>query len=104
RDQALRLVLLTGADRDGQRQPLAVADQVHLGPEAALAPPQGMVRRFAGGPFFFSAPAAALWARTTVPSTKNRFQPMRPSAWRRTCSASRIRSQSPSRVQRRKRP
>jgi hypothetical protein len=52
-------MLLARADGHRDRRPLAVADQVQLGPEAALAAAQRVVRRLAGRAFFFEAPAAA---------------------------------------------
>ena len=55
-DRLLRLVLLSRADRHRDRRALAVADQVQLGAEAALAAPQGVVLRLTGRRIFFSPP------------------------------------------------
>src|SRR5215210_7497861 len=65
RDGTLRLMPLAGADGHCDWCTFPVADQVQLRPGAPLAAPQGVVLRLAGRRFFFDAPAAAWWARTT---------------------------------------
>src|SRR5271156_3001934 len=47
-------MLLAGTNFDGDRQALAVTDQVDFGAETTLAAAQGMVSRLAGRPFFSS--------------------------------------------------
>src|SRR5262245_60108109 len=79
--EPLRLVTHASGPHDGQDDAVAIAHQVRFGAEAALRTSQRMVfglralrrrgpaqlRRRVG--IFFSAPAAACWARMTVVST-----------------------------------
>src|SRR5262249_55103782 len=103
RNGPLRLMLLPGADRHRHRRPPGVADQVQLGAEAALAAAQGVVVRLAGRRFFFDAPAADWWARTTEPSMQNSCQSISPRFILRAWRWRRMRSQRPLQVQLRKR-
>src|SRR3954454_12483914 len=93
-----RLVRLAGREHHRHRLAATLGAEMDLGGEAALAAAQRLGRR--GPPF---APAACWCARMTVPATKCSSQSSAPaaSAWRWT--AARIRSQTPARVQRRKR-
>src|SRR3954449_7357349 len=93
-----RLVRLAGCEHHGHRLAAALGAEMDLGGEAALAAPERLLRWVP--PF---APAACWCARITVPSTKCRSQSSAPaaSAWRWT--AARSWSQTPARVQRRKR-
>src|SRR5262249_5280914 len=99
RDPRLGLMLLARPDGHRDRRPLPVADQVQLGPEAALPAAEGMVFGLARRPFFFEAPAADWWARTTVPSMQNSDQSMAPwrifRAWRRRRRRSQRTSRGP---------
>src|SRR3954454_11314402 len=103
RDSLLRLVLLPRAHRRRDRDAVAVANQVQLGAEPALAPAQGVVGRLAGRPVFAPAPAADWWARTTVPSMQNREKSMPPPVIRRACRCRKTLSHRPRRAPRRKR-
>src|SRR4051795_3291375 len=93
-----RLVRLAGREHPGHGLATALGAEMDLGGEPALAAPEGLGR---GVPPF--APAACWCARITVPSTKCSSQSSAPaaSAWRWT--AARSWSQTPARVQRRKR-
>src|SRR5215210_8731696 len=93
-----RLVRLAGREHQSQRLAAALGAEMDLGGEAALAAAERLLRRVP--PF---APAACWCARITVPSTKCSSQSSAPaaSAWRWT--AARSWSQTPARVQRRKR-
>src|SRR3954451_21480767 len=93
-----RLVRLAGCEHHGHRLAAALGAEMDLRGEAALAAAERLLR---GVPPF--APAACCCARITVPSTKCRSQSSAPaaSAWRWT--AARSWSQTPARVQRRKR-
>src|SRR3954470_2001212 len=92
------LVRRAGCEHHGHRLAAALGAEMDLGGEAPLAAPERLLR---GVPPF--APAACWCARITVPSTKCRSQSSAPaaSAWRWT--AARSWSQTPARVQRRKR-
>lgn len=97
-----RLVPLSGRDGGGQGQASAVSNQMQFAAESASRAAQSVVWGLSVAPFL-PAPAAARLARIEEPSTHHRFQSIRPSASRRIWSCSRIRSNSPSRCQRRKR-
>ena len=86
---------LSGGDFDSEGQSRAVSNQMELGAESAARAAQRMVLGFARPPFS-PAPAAARLARMLVPSTHHKSQSIRPSASRRICNASRIRSHVPS--------
>src|SRR4051795_139678 len=93
-----RLVGLAGREHHGHRLAAALGAEMDLGGEAPLAVAERLLRWVP--PF---APAACWCARITVPSTKCSSQSSAPaaSAWRWT--AARSWSQTPARVQRRKR-
>src|SRR5215212_10709388 len=93
-----RLVRLAGREHQGHRLAAALGAEMDLGGEPTLAAAERLLRRVP--PF---APAACWCARITVPSTKCSSQSSAPaaSAWRWT--AARSWSQTPARVQRRKR-
>ena len=97
-----RLVSLSGGDFCGEGQASAVSNQVQLAAESASRAAQSVVFRLLFAPFL-PPPAAARLARIDEPSTHQRSQSIFPSASSRIWSRSRIRSNRPSRCQRRKR-
>ena len=100
--ELLRLVPLSSGDMGGQGQASAVSNQMQLAAESASRAAQSVVLGFLVAPFL-PPPAAARLARMDEPSTHHRSQSIRPSMSRRIWSCSRIRSNNPSRCQRRKR-
>ena len=97
-----RLVSLSGGDFRGKGQTSAVSNQVQLAAESASRAAQSMVFGLFFAPFL-PPPAAARLARIDEPSTHQRSQSIFPSVSSRIWSRSRIRSNRPSRRQRRKR-
>src|SRR4051794_15413853 len=93
-----RLVRLAGCEHHGHRLAAALGAEMDLRGEAALAAAERLLR---GVPPF--APAACWCARITVPSTKCNSQSIAPAASASRWTAANSRSQTPARVQRRKR-
>ena len=90
------LVTLPAGDLGGQRQAVAVADQVDFRAETAAGAAESVVGRLTGRQiFFFAAPAAARLARTLVPSMQNRSESISPASVRCDCKRWMIRSSKP---------
>jgi hypothetical protein len=96
--EVLRLVRLPRGDVRREGDSATVSNQVDFAPESAARATQCVVFRLFGAPFL-PAPAAALDARIELPSTHHKSQSMYPSSSNRIWSASRIRSNTPSRRQ-----